>query len=708
MAERDYKAALSYIEEGWSLTPLYTYNISGCTCSEGMNCYTPAKHPVLPAWQHEDNQAHTADEAEHVFRENNFNVGIVTGEQSGVFVIDVDPDKGGTDSWHRLCQDNTYTTNTRSHKTGSGGKHWFFRMPANQDISNSNKNIKDAGYPGIDVRGTGGFVVAPPSVTNKGDYVVLVDRVSNKPLAVEDAPEWLLELLLRPAVAKDSPTRDTVSDYDELPQDIQERANTYADMVVKAELQRFEDEYTYGEWDNLTNEVSFKLFMLANSPWNHLDLGVIDELLQDHCNTDSGFPMSRAMKCINSALNSVESKDLFRDLPDDLQSELNARQEAQAPVQQEPDELSVSHAGRTLKVTKASSIQMRRTKWVWKERIALGTLAIVAGPPGLGKSTMVYWLVAQLTNGTLYGEFDGEKKDVVICATEDSWECTIVPRLVAAGADLDHVFNLEIQTEEGMIEGLNLIQDRKMIEHVCAQHDVALMVLDPLMSRLGSMDTHKDAEVRQALEPLTQIAGALRFAIIGIMHNNKSARGDAVNAVMGSVGFGAVARSVHQVARDPDDSRLRIFGTVKNNLGKESGPNPGDLDSWAYSIDTIFFDSVDPEDPEPITTSMLVWEGDASMHIKEALSTNATADREAGKNRRATPKGNEASDWLDTLLHQRGGELRRVDAIQAGANDMLNKHSKNTLIRAVEDNPQRFRVFKKPDNARDTWWGLTQ
>lgn len=156
----------------------------------------------------------------------------------------------------------------------------------------------------------------------------------------------------------------------------------------------------------------------------------------------------------------------------------------------------------------------------------------MAGREGLGKSTVCYWIAAQLTRGTLTGEYEGTPRAVLICATEDSWEHTIVPRLMAADADLGLVYRLDVQTADHITEGLSLPRDNHQLTEVAKQYGAALLLLDPLMSRLDStLDTHKDAEVRRALEPLVSAATAAQLTVLGIMHHNKSGSVDPLQRV---------------------------------------------------------------------------------------------------------------------------------------------------------------------------------
>jgi hypothetical protein len=249
---------------------------------------------------------------------------------------------------------------------------------------------------------------------------------------------------------------------------------------------------------------------------------------------------------------------------------------------------------RELEVVRASEIGMEATCWLWEDDdgqwLPTGAVALIAGREGVGKSTVEADLVARITNGTLPGEYFGHPKAVIVVATEDSWKQTINPRLVAAGADLSLVLQVNARTAEGM-DTLQLPEDIERVRHIVEVYDVALIVLDPLMSALSKkLDTHKDAEVRRGLEPLNRLAHTANLAVIGLIHENKSSASDLLSRIMGSRAFTAVVRAVLYAARleaDPDDeaydytdkldesgepaTRRReefIFGQAKSNLGR--------------------------------------------------------------------------------------------------------------------------------------------
>jgi hypothetical protein len=151
---------------------------------------------------------------------------------------------------------------------------------------------------------------------------------------------------------------------------------------------------------------------------------------------------------------------------------------------------------RRLVLTCADTIDPQPVYWVWHQRMPTGCLALLAGREQVGKSTYAYHLAARITRGQLPGEHYGSPRSVLICATEDSWAHTIVPRLIAAGADRARVFRVEVMSADDIHLGLTLPLDVPAIEGAARQTGAALLLLDPLMSRLApELDPHKDAEV---------------------------------------------------------------------------------------------------------------------------------------------------------------------------------------------------------------------
>ena len=111
-----------------------------------------------------------------------------------------------------------------------------------------------------------------------------------------------------------------------------------------------------------------------------------------------------------------------------------------------------------------------------------------------------------------------------------------------------------------------------------------LVSIDPLMSAVaGGLDTHKDRDVRQALEPLAHLADRTGCTVLGNSHFNKSTGSDPCALIMGSSALGNVVRAAVGFALDPDaDDGSGVISQVKNNLGRL------DLPSLRYRIEEAF------------------------------------------------------------------------------------------------------------------------
>lgn len=167
-----------------------------CTCGK-VGCKDAGKHPfgrLAP------NGLSNATNREQIIRhwftaEPLANVGLATGN---AVVLDVDPRHGGDASLAALEAEHGALPPTVRALTGGGGEHIFFRPPAGMEIRNS---AGDSGglAPGLDIRGAGGYVVAPPSLHLSGrTYEWSVDHHPDEVTAA-DMPAWLVALLVQPA-----------------------------------------------------------------------------------------------------------------------------------------------------------------------------------------------------------------------------------------------------------------------------------------------------------------------------------------------------------------------------------------------------------------------------------------------------------------------------------------------------------------------------
>ncbi|WP_368681897.1 AAA family ATPase [Mycobacterium intracellulare] len=208
-------------------------------------------------------------------------------------------------------------------------------------------------------------------------------------------------------------------------------------------------------------------------------------------------------------------------------------------------------------------------------RIAAGTIAIAAGPEGVGKSSFGIALASRVSTGTLQGAWRGRPRNVLYVAVEDSWTHTLVPRLMAAGADRSRIGRLDVMVEPNESSVISLPVDNGLLEEAIVEHDVALVVLDPLLSLIAdSIDTNNERKVRKALDPLAAIADRTQAVLLGIAHFNKSQGSDISARITGSGAFKNVPRAIFGFGRDPESvDRECVLTQSKNSLGRSNLPS---------------------------------------------------------------------------------------------------------------------------------------
>lgn len=320
---------------------------------------------------------------------------------------------------------------------------------------------------------------------------------------------------------------------------------------------------------------------------------------------------------------------------------------------------------RSLRITRASDIEPEPTTWAWLDngegRIPAGAMSVAAGREGTGKSSFGKHLAAHITRGTLPGAFHGRPRAVFYVAVEDSWKQTIVPRLIGADADLDLVYRVDAVEAEYGETTLSLPQDNSMMEKAIAEYDVALVVLDPLMSCIGKgIDTHRERDVRTALDPLARMADRTGAVLLGIAHFNKGSSTDPASLITGSGAFKNVPRAVFGFARD-DDAGHRVMTQAKNSLGR------ADLPSLAYTIESVEV----PTKKGPAHVGRFVFLGESERSVDDILSAGPDVDRS---------ERSEAALWLRDYLTDRGGEAPAKDVKAAAKADDI---SESTLKRAM-------------------------
>lgn len=306
--------------------------------------------------------------------------------------------------------------------------------------------------------------------------------------------------------------------------------------------------------------------------------------------------------------------------------------------------------------TPISQYVSKKTRWLWAEQgskmIPLGTTVMIAGKGGEGKSTLIWHLVAQLTNGTLPGDLYGKPGNVLIFTPEDDPGQVTKPRLSVAGANLDRVFVCSVRAESAYYSGTSpylFPRDMRTLEEQVKEYAPKMIVFDPITSLIqGQINSLED--VRGAIMPIQDLAMKYGFTGVMVNHMNKGT-GQLSSRAQGSTAFRDVARAYFVVAKDRDDGAI-IIEQDKNNYG-------GELSTWEFTIQGAAY-TVDDGSTDEVGRVTGLQPSDRS--VTEIINRAPDETRE---------DRNEVQQYIiDTLYRQEGYEMPASELMAAGIREM--------------------------------------
>ena len=176
--------ALEYAKLGWKALPLHSIENRSCTCGSS-SCPSPGKHPRVRHGS-KDASSDPFTVCQWWSQWPNANIGIATGSVSNLLVVDVDLRHGGEESWRSFFQQNQLG-HTLTALTGGGGFHLYYKLDGKQLGNKTNV------LPGVDIRGEGGYVVAPPSLHASGEIYDWKEGL--EPELVTTIPDEIISLI---------------------------------------------------------------------------------------------------------------------------------------------------------------------------------------------------------------------------------------------------------------------------------------------------------------------------------------------------------------------------------------------------------------------------------------------------------------------------------------------------------------------------------
>jgi hypothetical protein len=203
---------------------------------------------------------------------------------------------------------------------------------------------------------------------------------------------------------------------------------------------------------------------------------------------------------------------------------------------------------------------------------------------------------------------------VIFAVAEETYDTILKPRLLAAGANLEHIRVLDWR-RAGSKDAVRIPDDIPVLERHLAEMNALMLIIDPLLSHLtGKTNSHIDHEVKLALRPLIDLAHNTGCAVLGNGHFGKDKSGGARRANMGSTAFTSTPRVGLAMAYDDKDSDVRVLEVVKSNIGpKGIGRN--------YRVRAVPVDGLN----EPVP--MLVAEGTATKAVDDLITSTSHGKR---------------------------------------------------------------------------------
>jgi hypothetical protein len=309
-----------------------------------------------------------------------------------------------------------------------------------------------------------------------------------------------------------------------------------------------------------------------------------------------------------------------------------------------------------IEIENLADVQVKKIDWLWKNVISYGKLTLFAGEPGVGKSQLLLYIASIVSKGGCF-HFEPvpcEAGRVLLISGEDSSEDTIKPRLLALGADLNHIDNvkgLKKRDKNGnpYYDAICLVEHMADLEEKIKKNNYKLMIVDPISIYLGSVDENKNKEIRRAMAIIMALAERHNLAIVINSHFSKPSgmsHKNAIYRVMGSIGFAAAARIVYGIMKDPDDPKRRLFLPIKNNIGQ-------DETGFVYQIKGLMIDG-------QIESSKIEW-------LDEKIDKTANEILNAGLSL-DSPKLEEVKQFLIEMLKNGSVPLSEIrkEAMERG------------------------------------------
>ena len=472
-------------------------------------------------------------------------IGIATGEASGgllVIDLDVDEDKGidGRESLRRWeMEHGPLPGNTWLSITGRGGYHYFYRV--NRETKNR------AGlYEGVDVRGDGGYIVAPPSIHPNGRAYEWEQGPEDTPLAEADGRVWAFL--------------------------------AGGDKSQRAEGQGCGQSFEAPEQIPEGQRVQTLVRLLCSQQAKGLSDGAIRAAVR----------AENEAKCVPPLTDAELEKEVF--------PALSRYEKGTAPYTARYDSATGSfrpaQKAEPVTLTTMDTVEEKTPEWLIPGYLPKNEICILAGDGGAGKTSIWCAIAAAVSSGSrsfleqfeTVNPFTGTYREpgkVLFFSSEDSAEYTLKGRLRRAGARLENILYLDIRDDHFQ----DIKFDSPALEGLIAANSPALVIFDPIQSFTPpKVQMERRNDMRACMNPMIGWGKEYGATFLIIVHTNKQTGAWGRKRIADSADIWDIARSV-MIAGEAGDG-LRYLSQEKCNVGPLSPTILYRLDGGGITFDS--------------------------------------------------------------------------------------------------------------------------
>lgn len=342
----------------------------------------------------------------------------------------------------------------------------------------------------------------------------------------------------------------------------------------------------------------------------------------------------------------------------------------------------------TLEIICIDDIEPENQPWLWKGIIPLDAFTLFAGIGGLGKSQLLMFIAARVSDGAIFkaGGIDHQlpQGSVIILSSEDSQKYALSPRLKALGANtkkihkIKSVINAKDQFKKRLMA---LDEDLQLLKQTLQQlkekgEPVRLIIIDPIINFIGKTKDYINTEVSNFLFNLTELAEEFNLSIILNKHLRKkdsTLAASAMDEIAGSSAWVNTARQVWVICRDHEDKKKILFLDGKSNIKEQ-------VSGMSFYIKPA---KIINNNNNIVDTSRIEWT-DEDVQI--------TPDEAVSEEKYNKSKMQNAQNFIISYLSklgERAGEDVRDAAIES-------KISKTTYFDALNILIKEEKILKKP------------